>query len=99
MYCDAKYDAEGICSLFIEDGVWDGGPSFGRYEGHQQIRSFFERISGDILFAAHLVLNPIIMVEGDRAHGRGGCTCHVRRSTTPALQKDVGFYQSMTKNM
>ena len=70
MYCDAKYDAEGICSLFIEDGVWDGGPSFGRYEGHQQIRSFFERISGDILFAAHLVLNPIITVEGDRAHGR-----------------------------
>jgi hypothetical protein len=70
MYCDAKYDAEGICSLFIEDGVWDGGPSFGRYEGHRQIRSFFERISGDILFAAHLVLNPIITVEGDRAHGR-----------------------------
>ena len=70
MYCDAKYDAEGICSLFIEDGVLDGGPSFGRYEGHKQIRSFFERISGDILFAAHLVLNPIITVEGDRAHGR-----------------------------
>ena len=63
MYRDAKYDTEGICSLFIEDGVWDGGPSFGRYEGHQQIRSFFERISGDILFAAHLVLNPIITVE------------------------------------
>src|SRR6476620_9119734 len=45
MYCDAKYDAEGICSLFIEDGVWDGGPSFGRYEGHRQIRSFFERMT------------------------------------------------------
>jgi hypothetical protein len=26
--------------------------------------------TGDILFAAHLVLNPIITVEGDRAHGR-----------------------------
>ena len=70
MYCDAKYDADGICSLFVEDGVWDGGPSFGRYEGHQQIHSFFKGISGDILFAAHLVLNPIITVEGDRAHGR-----------------------------
>ena len=67
MYCDAKYDAEGICSLFVEDGVWDGGSSFGR---HQQIRSFFRRISGDILFAAHLVLNRVIMVEGDRAQGR-----------------------------
>jgi hypothetical protein len=69
-YCDAKYDADGICSLFVEDGVWDGGPSFGRYEGHQQIHSFFKGISGDILFAAHLVLNPIITVEGDRARGR-----------------------------
>ena len=70
MYCDAKYDAEGICSLFTEDGVWDGGPSFGRYEGHDQIRKFFEGISGDIVFAAHLVLNPIITVEGNKAHGR-----------------------------
>jgi hypothetical protein len=70
MYCDAQYDAEGICSLFVEDGIWDGGPSFGRYEGHQQIRSFFKRVSGDILFAAHLVLNPIITVEGDHGQGR-----------------------------
>jgi hypothetical protein len=70
LYCDAKYDAEGICSLFTEDGVWDGGPSFGRYEGHGQIRKFFEGISGNILFAAHLVLNPIITVEGTKAHGR-----------------------------
>jgi ketosteroid isomerase-like protein len=46
MYCDAKYDAAGICSLFTEDGVWDGGPSFGRYQGHDQIRNFFEGISG-----------------------------------------------------
>jgi hypothetical protein len=99
MYCDAKYDAEGICSLFIEDGVWDGGPSFGRYEGHKQIRRFFERISGDILFAAHLVLNPIITVEAIALMADGGCTCHVRPSTMPVLQKDVGYYQSMTKNM
>ena len=56
MYCDAKYDPEGICSLFAEDGVWDGGVSFGRYEGHEQIRNFFKRISSDIVFAAHLVL-------------------------------------------
>ena len=99
MYCDAKYDAEGICSLFIEDGVWDGGPSFGRYEGHQQIRSFFERISGDILFAAHLVLTPLSLSRAIALTADGGCTCHVRPSTTPVQQKDVGYCQSMTKNM
>lgn len=70
MYCDAKYDPEGICSLFTADGVWDGGEAFGRYEGTDQIRKFFESISGDIVFAAHLVLNPIITVDGDKARGR-----------------------------
>jgi len=70
MYCDANYDPDGICSLFTEDGVWDGGPSFGRYQGHEQIRKFFESISGTIVFAAHLVLNPIITVDGSRARGR-----------------------------
>ena len=70
MYCDANYDPDGICSLFTEDGVWDGGPSFGRYQGREQIRKFFESISGTIVFAAHLVLNPIITVDGSRARGR-----------------------------
>jgi hypothetical protein len=96
MYCDAKYDADGICSLFVEDGVWDGGPSFGRYEGHQQIHSFFKGISGDILFAAHLVLNPIITIV---LAADGGCTCHVRPSTIRAQRKDVGYYQNMTRKM
>jgi hypothetical protein len=70
MYCDARYDADGICSLFTEDGVWDGGPSFGRYAGLVQIRKFFRGVSSDIVFAAHLVLNPIITVDGDSAHGK-----------------------------
>ena len=70
MYCDAKYDPDGICSLFTEDGVWDGGASFGRYQGQEQIRKFFAGISGQIVFAAHLVLNPIITVDGDQACGR-----------------------------
>jgi hypothetical protein len=70
LYCDAKYDSDGICSLFTDDAVWDGGPSFGRHEGLAQIRKFFEGISGDIVFAAHLVLNPIITVDGDQAHGK-----------------------------
>lgn len=69
-YCDAGYDPEGIASLFVEDGIWDGGPEFGRYEGVAAIKEFFRGISGDILFAGHLVLNPIITVDGDTAHGR-----------------------------
>ena len=61
-YCDDNYDPEGIGALFVEDGIWDG-ERFGRYVGRKEIEAFFRRVSGDIVFAAHLVLNPIIEVQ------------------------------------
>ena len=69
-YCDDHYDPEGIASLFIEDGVWEG-ESFGRHVGREAIKGFFRGVSGEIVFAAHLALNPIIDVEEkDRARGK-----------------------------
>ena len=68
-YCDEKYDPDGIISLFVEDGVWDGG-LFGRYEGHAAIREFFSGASNLISFANHYVSNPVIDVDGDSASGR-----------------------------
>jgi uncharacterized protein (TIGR02246 family) len=68
--CDANYDPDGLAALFLPDGVWDGGP-FGRHEGREAIRGFFKGISGSIVFAAHLVLNPIIDVQSiDTATGK-----------------------------
>lgn len=69
-YCDAQYDPAGLASLFVEDAVWDGGAEFGRHVGRQAIHDFFKSISGNILFAAHLVLNPIITVQGKTATGQ-----------------------------
>lgn len=68
-YCDDNYDPEGIGSLFVEDGIWDG-ERFGRHVGRDRIKAFFKSISGEIVFAAHLVLNPIIEVT-DAAHATG----------------------------
>ncbi len=68
-YCDNGYDPEGIGSLFVEDGIWDGA-DFGCHEGRAAIKEFFAGISGDIVFAGHLVLNPIITVDGDTANGK-----------------------------
>ena len=68
-YCDDNYDPEGIGSLFVEDGIWDG-ERFGRHVGRERIKAFFRSISGEIVFAAHLVLNPIVEVQdGDHATG------------------------------
>ena len=68
-YCDDGYDPEGIASLFVEDAVWDAGEAFGRYEGRAAIKEFFRGVSKQIVFAAHLVVNERIEVDGDRARG------------------------------
>jgi uncharacterized protein (TIGR02246 family) len=65
-YCDNNYDPDGIASLFTEDAVWEGG-SFGHYKGREEIREHFQRVSREIVFAAHLGMNAIIDVNGDTA--------------------------------
>jgi uncharacterized protein (TIGR02246 family) len=67
--CDRNYDADTLASLFAEDAVWDGG-TFGRYEGREAIRRFFQGVSSDIPFAMHYMVNPIIEVAGDTATGK-----------------------------
>lgn len=68
LHCDRGYEADALAALFTKDAVWDGGAR-GRFEGRAAIRAFFERASGSFPFAAHLVTNPVIEVDGDRAHG------------------------------
>jgi ketosteroid isomerase-like protein len=68
-YCDNNYDADGIAALFTEDAVWDGR-SFGKYEGREAIRTFFQGAPKLLTFAIHQVMNPIIEVQGERATGK-----------------------------
>jgi hypothetical protein len=82
-FCDRGYDPDGIAGLFTEDAVWDGG-IFGRYEGKQAISQFFKGASGTLVFAAHLVMNPIIsFVDDDTATGKW-------RLWQPATQNEDG---------
>ena len=68
-FCDEGYDPDGIAGLFLDEGVWDGGP-FGRYEGRAAIHKFFSDVSNSISFANHYVTNHMIEVDGDSASGR-----------------------------
>ena len=61
------HDYDGVASLFVEDGVWDGG-GVGRGDGREGIRTMFKAIR-NIPFAFHRVTNPIIKVQGDTATG------------------------------
>ena len=68
-YCDHDYDADGIASLFVREGTWDGG-FMGVFEGREAIRSHFARTSSIMGFAIHHVTNPLIDVAGDHATGQ-----------------------------
>ena len=78
-YCDEEggANADGLASLFTENAVWDGG-HLGRAEGREGIRSFFSRMPRKLSFAVHMVLNPIIEVNGDTAKG----TCYLLEPCT-----------------
>ena len=72
-YCDDGYDADGIAGLFTEDAVWDGGIR-GKGEGREGrggegIRAFFQRAPQRLPFSVHMVMNPIIDVDGDTGRG------------------------------
>ena len=70
-YCDDGYDADGIAAQFVEDGIWDGGDDFGRYQGREEIHAHFTRVSSQIVFAGHLVMNERIDVDLDSETARG----------------------------
>ena len=68
-YCDDNYDADGIASLFIEDGIFDGGLSRPVSKGREAVRQRFQGDPERIPFAVHMVMNPIIEVDGNTAKG------------------------------
>jgi hypothetical protein len=56
-------DQVGWSNTFAVDGVFDGGP-FGRHAGRATLAKLQH-----LPFAVHMVMNPIIAVDGDRATG------------------------------
>jgi hypothetical protein len=55
-----------VDTVFTEDAVWDGGPQFGQIAGREAIYEHLR--SGRWNFALHYFVNPVIEVDGDRAH-------------------------------
>ena len=69
-YCaiaDEDHNPDKITTLFVEDGIWEGG--FGTAQGHEAIRRLFQRAQQRFSFSHHMVMNPIIEVEGNSAKG------------------------------
>jgi hypothetical protein len=66
--CDDDHNPNRITTLFVDDGIWEGG-DFGKAQGHAAIRQLFQGFQQQISFSQHMVMNPIIEVEGNTATG------------------------------
>ncbi len=66
--CDDNHDADRITSVFTKDAIWEGR-GIGKAEGHDEIRKLFLGFQKTISYSQHMVLNPIIEVEGCSATG------------------------------
>lgn len=66
--CDDDHNPDRITTIFVEDGIWEAG-KFGKGQGHAAIRELFQDFQKMISFSQHMVMNPIIEVDGDRATG------------------------------
>ncbi len=67
--CDNDHNQDEIVTIFTEDGTWEG-KGIGVAKGHGEIRTLFEGFARAISFSQHMVVNPIIEIDGDVAHGR-----------------------------
>ncbi len=66
--CDDNHDSNRITSIFTDDGIWEGR-GIGKAQGHAEIRALFEGFQKSISYSQHMVLNPIIEVNGLTATG------------------------------
>ena len=74
-YCTAIDSLENVDALldcFAEDGTLDlTGIDLPRFEGHEQIRGFFEQVFADMSHHAHFNTNFVVEnLESDTAHCR-----------------------------
>jgi ketosteroid isomerase-like protein len=93
-WCFDDADLDGLMALFTEDAICELGP-FGTWRGLAEIRAGYERqmrLSGVPGGRLHVVTNPIVEVDGDRATGRWYLTDHdISPGSTAPIRLIAGY--------
>ena len=78
--CDDNHNPDRITSVFSEDAIWEGR-GIGKAEGHAAIRELFAGFQKMMSFTQHMVVNPVIEIDGDtrQRHLVFLWSVHVRR--------------------
>lgn len=71
--CDRGFDPKGISALFVPEGIWDGGPDVGRYEGKAEIEAFLAGLAEVVTWSGHFVVNDEFDLTDDTANGIWRC--------------------------
>jgi len=80
--CDDNYNVAKLKCLFTSDATWEAN-GFGKYTGPEEIGSFFDQVSQNIVAAAHLVMNDMIEISEDGMTATG-----IWRNSQPVTIKD-----------
>ncbi len=97
-YCaaaDADHDGEAVVALFVPDGTWSS--TLGTHcAGHAEIYAYFDgiRSSGRIRASTHMVTNPVIDVDGDRATARWSLSM-MHTGSDDGRYRILGFYDDV----
>ena len=99
--CDDDHNPEEITSIFTEDGIWEG-KGIGKAEGHKEIRSLFERFQKHMSFSQHMVMNPLIEIEGTVANARwcffGPFTFRTKEGGEQAMWQSTRYHERYEKS-
>ncbi|MEX0846533.1 MAG: nuclear transport factor 2 family protein, partial [Ilumatobacteraceae bacterium] len=83
-------------ALFVPDGTWSTSLGDTMCDGHDAIRTHFGNIraSGRIRASAHMVTNPLVDIDGDRATVRWSFTM-VYTGADEGRYRILGFYDDV----
>jgi hypothetical protein len=69
-----KRDSQRFVDAFHPDGVFDCGPAYGKFVGHEQMaQNLVNHTWSDMTFTRHYIVNNIVTFDGDRDRATGVC--------------------------